>query len=101
MAKVVNIKKEKCDVYIGRGSIFGNPYTHIPKQYTKAQFQVKTRQEAIDKYREYFYKRIEEDSEFLDAVLLLKGKTLGCYCKPLDCHGDIILQFLEKIWGFY
>ena len=97
MCKVVNIRKEKCEVYIGRGSIFGNPYTHIPIKNTKAEFQVKTRQEAIDKYREYFYNRIENDTEFLDEVLRLKDKVLGCYCKPLDCHGDIIKEFLDKL----
>ena len=25
----------------------------------------------------------------------LKGKVLGCYCKPEACHGDIIVDFLE------
>lgn len=27
--KVVNLRKEKSDFYIGRGSIYGNPFTHI------------------------------------------------------------------------
>lgn len=94
---VVNIKKEKYGVYIGRGSIFGNPYTHLPLDKTKAGVQVKNRNEAIEKYREYFYDRIENDSEFLDEVLRLKDKVLGCYCKPLDCHGDIIKEFLDKL----
>jgi len=97
MTKIVNTRKEKYDIYIGRGSIFGNPYTHIPIKNTKADFQVKTREEAMEKYREYFYNRIETDTEFLDEVLRLKDKVLGCYCKPLDCHGDIIKEFLDKL----
>jgi len=97
MTKVVNLKKEKYDVYIGRGSIFGNPYTHLPLKGTKATVQVKTRCEAVEKYRVYFYDRIENDTEFLDEVLRLKDKVLGCYCSPKECHGDIITEFLNKI----
>lgn len=97
MTKVVNIKKEKCDVYCGRGSKFGNPYTHLPLEGTKALFQVKTVEEAIDKYREDFYNRIETDQEFLDDVLRLKDKRLGCYCAPKSCHVDIIAEFLNKL----
>jgi hypothetical protein len=27
----------------------------------------------------------------------LKDKILGCYCKPLSCHGDILKKYVEKI----
>ena len=39
------------DVYIGRGSIYGNPYSHLEN--TKATFKVATREEAVKKYEEY------------------------------------------------
>jgi hypothetical protein len=26
----------------------------------------------------------------------LQGKTLGCWCKPLACHGDVIVEILES-----
>ncbi len=97
MTKVVNLKKEKYDVYIGRGSIFGNPYTHLTLGKTKAGVQVKDRNEAIEKYRAYFYDRLETDEEFLDAVLHLKDKILGCYCAPNACHGNVIAEFLDKL----
>ena len=35
-------------------SILGNPYTHLPVKGTKAMFQCKTREEAIEKYDKYF-----------------------------------------------
>ena len=102
--KVVNIKTDNYDVYIGRGSKFGNPYSHLPLRYTKAQVQVKTRDESIERYREYFYKQIEEDPEFLDDILRLKNKTLGCHCAPINgfngkimCHGQIISEFLDVV----
>jgi hypothetical protein len=32
------------------------------------------------------------------AVRELRGKVLGCYCKPKRCHGDIIAEYVN---GFY
>jgi hypothetical protein len=85
--KVVRCGKEKYDVYIGRPSIFGNPF-EIGKD--------GNREDVIKKYREYFYERIEKDINFRAKIRNLKGKILGCWCKPEDCHGDIIVDFLLK-----
>lgn len=95
--RVVNLYKEKYDVYIGRGSIFGNPYTHLNLAKTKAEFQVSTREEAIEKYKKYFYEKIESDIFFKNEILKLKGKILGCYCCPKSCHGDVIADFLNNL----
>jgi hypothetical protein len=93
MTKVVNKYAEPYDVYIGRGSIWGNPFSH--KTGTLAQFIVSSREESISKYYEYFLNKVKNDEEFRNKTLALKGKVLGCFCKPLPCHGDIIVQFLE------
>lgn len=92
---VVNKRKEQFDIYIGRGSIFGNPYSHLPN--TKAEYTCKTREESIELYREYFHERLNTDPYFKAEVLKLKGKTLGCFCKPLSCHGDIIAEYLNSL----
>ena len=84
--RVVNIRREPYDVYIGRGSMFGNPFP-ITKEHT--------RQMVIDWYREWFYDQLRIP-EFREAVENLRGKRLGCYCKPAQCHGDIIVEFLEN-----
>jgi len=94
--KVVHIKKEAYDVYIGRGSIFGNPYTHLSLNNTMAKFHVSSREEAIEKYKEYLYAKIIEDNKFLTELLKLKNKTLGCFCKPKSCHGDVIKELLDN-----
>lgn len=86
---VVNRTKEDYDVYIGRGSDFGNPYRIGPDG---------TREEVIVKYRDYFYQRIVYDEMFKKAVLNLRGKRLGCFCKPKDCHGDIIVEYLNEYY---
>ena len=84
--KVVNLRKDKYDAYIVRGSIFGNPY-RISKY--------RTRQMVIDWYRGWFYINLK-DPFFRAEVEKLRGQTLCCYCKPLPCHGDIIVEFLEN-----
>lgn len=86
MTKVVNKKNQRFDVYIGRGSTFGNPYV-IGKD--------GTREEVIEKYRKWFYKKLNND-RFRKEVELLRGKKLGCFCKPLACHGDVIVEYLEN-----
>jgi len=83
--KAVNIKKVSCEIYCGRGSIFGNPFRIG---------QDGDRKQVIEKFRVYFYNRLK-DKSFREMVLSLKGKRLGCYCSPLDCHCDVIVEYLE------
>jgi hypothetical protein len=30
-------------------------------------------------------------------VKALRGKVLGCFCKPRPCHGDVLLEFVDKV----
>lgn len=90
MTKVVNIYQEEYDVYIGRAGrgstgYFGNPFT----------LGGGARGSTIEKYKIYFYNRLKNDPEFKEKILALKGKTLGCFCKPKACHGDIIADYLD------
>ena len=88
---VVNIKtnlgatQQPGYVYIGRGSDWGNPFKVIPHG-------EHTREEAIALYEAY----IQTQPELLAQLPTLKGKTLGCYCKPLACHGDILIKLLAE-----
>lgn len=83
MTKVVHCKKEKYDVYIGRPSKWGNPFI-IGRD--------GTREEVIEKYREYIMQR----PDLLSDLHELKGKVLGCWCKPKPCHGDVLVELIEK-----
>ena len=89
-------------IYRG-ASILGNPYTHLPVKDTKAMFQCKTREEAIEKYDKYFDLMYGNNIEFTKVVdeMYEKYKNgediyLGCYCKPQLCHGDIIAKKLQQ-----
>lgn len=89
--KVVNIRLKDYDVYIGRAGkgmdgYFGNPFKLEPGM---------SRGDTLDKYREYFHNRIQTDPEFRKRIDTLQGKTLGCFCKPYPCHGDIIKEYLD------
>jgi hypothetical protein len=55
-----------------------------------------TREEVINKYEIYMTEKLEKDDSFKEKLLLLKGKNLGCWCHPEKCHGDILLNLIEK-----
>ncbi len=99
MNRVVHCNKEAYDVYIGRPSIWGNPYTHIEGKDTLAEFVVSSREEAIEKYREYLL----NNQELMAKLHELDGKVLGCWCNPKSCHGDVILEvlFQRKIQEYF
>lgn len=87
--RVVHCKKEKFDVYIGRPSIWGNPFSHLDN--TKAKFKTATREEAVAKYKEYLL----QNPELLKKLPALKGKILACWCSPKSCHGDVLAELAD------
>lgn len=78
MPKVVHCKREPYDVYIGRPSKWGNPF-EIGRH--------GTRDEVIAKYREWLL-----SGDLVHEVTELRGKTLGCWCAPNACHGDVLVE---------
>jgi hypothetical protein len=97
VTEVVNKRRSAFDVYIGRGSIFGNPFTHLPLDRTKAEFHVATRAESISAFEAWFRKRIEAEPDLHVATRGLYGKRLGCFCKPLPCHGDVLVKIAAEL----
>ena len=92
MTRVVNLKHEPYDVYIGRPGPFGNPYTHLPSSIHGVEY-VGTRAEAIQKFETW----ARSNPEFVARVKReLKGKVLGCFCKPQPCHGDVLARIAEE-----
>lgn len=88
--KVVNVdKNQKYDIYIGRKTPWGNPYVIGDKGMT--------REVVIEKYKEYFENNFLSDPSKKKELLSLKGKILGCHCKPLPCHGDVIARYLNSL----
>lgn len=82
--RVVNLRTEKYDIYIGRGSKWGNPFIIGPDG---------NRISVIAKYREWIMKQ----TNLLEDLHELKDKRLGCYCKPKLCHGDALKELVDKL----
>lgn len=83
--RVVNIKSgEPYDVYIGRGSKWGNPYRIGPDG---------SRDDCLNGYFEYLL----HSPRLIMCLPELQGKRLGCFCKPSQCHGDILAALADLL----
>lgn len=90
-ALVVHCKRLPYDVYIGRPSEWGNPFSHLER--SAAAFRVGTREDAIREYEKWLRAQPELMAR---ARRELRGKVLGCYCKPLPCHGDVLARIANS-----
>jgi hypothetical protein len=86
---VVNRRKAPFDVYVGRPSVWGNPYGTD----RKPPFRVDIREEAIEAYEKWLLAQPELVER---AKRELKGKVLGCWCAPEPCHGEILARIANE-----
>jgi len=111
MPKVYNVKDAPNDwrkrddfVYIGRvkhsNQHFGNPFSH--KEESLAEVIFDTRNQACTAFEAWLkglaYGNVEPERRqyILDNLHTLKGKNLVCFCKPLKCHGDYLLEITNE-----
>lgn len=80
---VVHVKKKDYDVFIARPSKWGNPFVIGVDG---------NRTEVIAKYRAYLLSR----PDLMAQLPELRGKVLGCWCKPSICHGDVLAELANK-----
>ena len=82
---VVNMHYDSSyDVRIDRQTKWGNPFKVGSKL---------TRQQAVESYEAY----IRACPSLMAELPKLKGKRLGCWCKPKACHGDILVKLIEEL----
>lgn len=95
------ILDKETNVYIGRArvifidgvrypfedTIWANPY-----KITETQ----SREQALKLYREYIKEKLKSNPVMVKELIKLKGKKLGCWCKPECCHGDILVELITK-----
>lgn len=89
VTRVVHVRKAPYDVYIGRrmGTEFPQSEFHNPFPIDGAR----TREMSVQEFWEY----LNANPELKSRARLLKGRTIGCWCKDpehLDnlCHGDTL-----------
>ena len=67
-------------VFVGRPSKWGNPFRIGIDG---------TREECVERYRLHLL------SSGLDTTEL-RGKDLVCWCAPLPCHADVLLEIANR-----
>lgn len=91
---VVHNQTDEYDIYIGRavpefgleGSKWGNPFV-------LADDSDGERTRSIDAYRTW----IVTQSHLMDSLEELRGKRLACWCAPLACHGDVLVELVDSL----
>jgi len=93
---VVNLRKETYDVYIGRpgkgqyDAPFGNPFlVGIDGE----------RGECAKLFRDWFHSDDPKAKEMRNRAreTIKSNDKLGCFCKPKDCHGDVIAEYINRL----
>lgn len=87
MPKVLNKRTDIIPpdaVYVGRPSAAGNPFRIGIDG---------AREEVIEKYRPWIEEQVRKG---LVDLSKLRGKDLVCWCAPLSCHADILLEIANK-----
>lgn len=80
------------NVYIGRAtrnvqgsfnSVWRNPFK-------TSEFSIET---VLDKYERHIRQLLSDGQLDIET---LRGKNLGCWCKPGPCHGDVLIKILNS-----
>lgn len=100
MTKVVHLKRQggvevvSCDVYIGRAMNMGG--WRLAKSKWANPFKLSDyghdRKKVIEAYESY----VRTKPELMSSLHELEGKTLGCWCAPETCHGDVLVKLLAE-----
>lgn len=94
------------NVYIGRKGVIllPNPETGKQERFPKSDsiwanpYKIsggESRETVISKYETYIRDRLKKEPGLLAELAKLRGKTLGCWCKPEGCHGDVLISLLN------
>ena len=105
--KVINIRKKELNklgyndfadwltsdinnLYIGRNMNYYVNGTYKSKWHNPFSIKKYGEEKSLELFEDYILKNID----LLNDLHELEGKTLGCWCKPEKCHGDILI----KLW---
>jgi hypothetical protein len=100
---VVNIRNAEDDnyIYIGRTNSayhFGNPFSHLNLEHCVTVPSIEI---SITEFRLWLRGKrphIEPRRRrwVLTNMRFMRNHTLGCFCKPNACHGDVYATFMNK-----
>jgi hypothetical protein len=81
-----DVRSDATHIYVGRPSDWGNPYV-------VGRRGVSNRQAAVGFFREYAQKMLAANPRWLDP--LRGAEALVCWCAPLACHADVLVEMIE------
>lgn len=102
-------KPKKLYAYIGRSSssktssVMDNSFSVLCNPFKLEVDNIVNRKMVIDQFRQYAYKQMKFKTGFYqkiqELVKLLKEEQydviyLVCFCKPKDCHGDVVKELV-------
>lgn len=91
MPKVLNKRTDTIPadaIYVGRPTKWGNPYK-VGDKFTLLESD---RETCISRYRLYLLFNIR----LMQDLHELRDKDLVCWCAPLPCHADVLLELANR-----
>ena len=100
--QLINLKNylDKDYIYVGRPSIWGNPYSSKPSSLLDTII-VSNKDESLSKYEEYIMNNLNLVDDLIKEMNNKNVTKIACFCYPSRCHADILLKLIkEKQNGF-
>ncbi len=95
--------KDSNNVYIGRAGIVFIEGKRFPPAHLVSPWanpfkvtETKSLEEVLALYKHHLDKLLESP-ERRKELKQLRGKNLGCWCKPNACHGDILIEAMKRL----
>ena len=91
------------NIYIGRNagkyaqrsasdSKWVNPFICVDYNVSSEEWVSELLAKCYEKY-------IRNSDELMSSLHELRGKKLGCWCKPKFCHGDVLVKLFNEKYG--
>lgn len=92
------------NVYIGRRGVVFVGGARYPKSDSPWANLYKvgrdgSRADVLLRYESDLRLRLAVDADLRRELAALRGKTLGCWCYPKPCHGDVLVQVCRELAG--
>lgn len=78
--------------YIGRGSIWGNPYGVTGMKSKFPITYLPTLEDVLMAYEQH----VRNSPSLISKLNTLRGQRLACFCAPRPCHGDVLIRLVEE-----
>ena len=94
LINISNSPIEDMDVYIGeKHKAYNLDPSPLRNPFDKSEMG---RDTSVKHYKMYLYRRYLEEEPFREYLHNIEGMTLGCLCYPKRCHGEVIVDLLNK-----